>query len=368
MSDDSLQRLPLEAKHLEHKAKMVPFAGFSMPIQYEGIKEEHMAVRTAVGLFDVSHMGEIEVKGPDAISAVNALMTNDVTKLVDGQALYTLMCHEHGGIVDDLLVYRLAQDHLLLCVNASNRQKDYDHIVAHIQGQVEVEDRSDAYVQLALQGPKANAIMAGLVEDAQALEQLKYFYAQEMSVAGQPCLVSRTGYTGEDGFELYLPVSAGAPVFDALVEAGREHGLKLCGLGCRDTLRLEAKLPLYGQDLTDETNPLEAGLAWAVKLDTPDDFVGKAALLKVKAEGVTRRLRGFIVQDKGVIRPGYPIYVGDVQVGTVTSGTYSITLDKSIGLGYVQLDYVNEPTAHVEVRQRRLMALLTTKPFYKRDA
>lgn len=366
MSEQALLQLPLAHRHISNYAKMIPFAGFEMPIQYVGIKEEHLAVRQRAGLFDVSHMGEIEVRGADAIGVVDRLVTNDVTRLVDGQALYTLLCHEHGGIVDDLLVYRLAADHVLLCVNASNREKDFNHIVAHAKGDAQITNVSDDFVQLALQGPLAQKFLGAIVEDAKELESIKYFFARYMKVAGHEVLVSRTGYTGEDGFELYMPNAAGEDVFDALTEAGQPHGLMLCGLGCRDTLRLEAKLPLYGQDLTDETNPLEAGLAWAVKLDTEEDFVGKAALIKIKQQGLTRRLRGLIVQGKGIIRPGCPISVGDDLVGVVTSGSYSISLDKSIGLGYVDLAHVDAPSALVQVRKNHLSVALTTKPFYKR--
>ena len=364
--DTSLLKLPLAAHHVAAGAKMVPFAGFEMPIQYVGIKEEHQAVRQRVGLFDVSHMGELEVHGQDAVEVVDRLVTHDVTKLQDGQALYTVMCHEHGGIVDDLLVYRLASDHLLLCVNASNRDKDMAHITAHATGQAQIVNRSDDYAQLALQGPLAQATLEALVEDTQELAQLGGFRAKTLSVADHECLVSRTGYTGEDGFELYIPVASAAPIFEALVAAGQTYGLQLCGLGCRDTLRLEARLPLYGQDLTDETNPLEAGLGWVVKLDRPEDFVGKAALLAVKAQGVRRRLRGLIVEDKGVIRQGCQVFDGEQLVGQVTSGTYSPTLDKSIGLAYIDAAHLEASHVQVEVRQRRLSAALTQRPFYKR--
>ncbi len=359
-----LRKLPLAERHVAHGARMVPFAGFEMPMQYEGIKEEHLAVRHRVGLFDVSHMGEVEITGPDAIAAVDGLVTNHVALLEDGQALYTVMCHEHGGIVDDLIVYRLSDEHLLLCVNASNRDKDLAHIKAYITGDVHVEDRGDAYAQLALQGPQAQATLSALT--SHDLATLRPFRFASMEVAGVTMLVARTGYTGEDGFELYLPAERAVEVFDALVEAGKPYSMALCGLGCRDTLRLEARLPLYGQDLSDETNPLEAGLGWVVKLDKPGDFVGKAALLQIKADGVTRRLRGLIVQGKGVIRAGCPILEGDLIIGQVTSGTYSISLEQSIGLGYIDVAHLDADEVQIEVRQRHLPATLTTKPFYKR--
>ena len=301
MSDETLKHVPLESRHVEHGARMVPFAGFSMPLQYTSITEEHAAVRERVGLFDVSHMGEIEVRGEDAVAEVNRIVTNDVSKLVDGQALYTVMCHENGGIVDDLLVYRLAEDHLLLCVNAANRDKDREHIFAHATGSCEIEDTGDSWAQLALQGPRAFDVLDNITDGA--ARDLGSFFGAFMEVAGVRCLVSRTGYTGEDGVEIYIPAERAGEVFDALLEAGKAHDLALCGLGCRDTLRLEAKLHLYGQDMDDETNPFEAGLAWTVKLGKEGDFVGKQALVEAKAAGVSKRLRGLVVQDKGVIRP-----------------------------------------------------------------
>ena len=365
MSDETLKHVPLESRHVEHGARMVPFAGFSMPLQYTSITEEHAAVRERVGLFDVSHMGEIEVRGEDAVAEVNRIVTNDVSKLVDGQALYTVMCHENGGIVDDLLVYRLAEDHLLLCVNAANRDKDREHIFAHATGSCEIEDTGDSWAQLALQGPRAFDVLDNITDGA--ARDLGSFFGAFMEVAGVRCLVSRTGYTGEDGVEIYIPAERAGEVFDALLEAGKAHDLALCGLGCRDTLRLEAKLHLYGQDMDDETNPFEAGLAWTVKLGKEGDFVGKQALVEAKAAGVSKRLRGLVVQDKGVIRPGYEVYVGDEQVGVVTSGSYSPTLETSIGLAYIDVAFANHEEVEVAVRKRRLGATLTKKPFYTRS-
>ena len=365
MTETTPKALPLARFHEEAGAQIVPFAGFSMPMKYTSIKDEHQRVRQKVGLFDVSHMGEIEVKGKDAIALVDRIVTNDVSKLVDGQALYTVMCHEDGGIVDDLLVYRLGPDHLLLCVNAANRQKDWDHINKYATGDAELFERSDDYVQLALQGPRAVAVLSQLV-DGDAASSLGYFRSQYMKVAGYPCLVSRTGYTGEDGFELYIEADYAEPIFEGLLDSGRDEDMALCGLGCRDTLRLEAKLHLYGQDITDETNPLEAGLSWVVKLNKSEDFVGKAAIEEIKANGLTRRLRGLVVQDKGVIRQGYEIFAGESSIGHVTSGSFSITLDRSIGLGYIDIDHVKDDAVEVAVRKRRLSATLTTKPFYTR--
>lgn len=361
---DELKHVPLEERHVALGAKMVPFAGFLMPLQYTGIKEEHHAVRQRVGLFDVSHMGEVEIRGEDAVEVADYLVTHDVSKLVDGQALYTVMCNEQGGIVDDLLVYRLAEDHILLCVNAANRDKDFAHITTHARGEASIEDTGDDWAQLALQGPRAVALLAELTPAP--LDEIAYFRARFGEVAGVRCLISRTGYTGEDGFELYIPAGQAAQVFDAIVEAGEVFELAMCGLGCRDTLRLEAKLHLYGQDMDDETTPFEAGLSWVVKLDREQDFVGKQALIEAKAQGPARRLRGLVVEGRGVIRPGYEIFVGDEQVGVVTSGSYSPTLEQSIGLGYLDVEHANVERVEVAVRKRRLPARVTRKPFYKR--
>ena len=254
---------------------------------------------------------------------------------------------------------------LLLCVNAANRDKDREHIFAHATGSCEIEDTGDSWAQLALQGPRAFDVLDNITDGA--ARDLGSFFGAFMEVAGVRCLVSRTGYTGEDGVEIYIPAEGAGEVFDALLEAGKAHDLALCGLGCRDTLRLEAKLHLYGQDMDDETNPFEAGLAWTVKLGKEGDFVGKQALVEAKAAGVSKRLRGLVVQDKGVIRPGYEVYVGDEQVGVVTSGSYSPTLETSIGLAYIDVAFANHEEVEVAVRKRRLGATLTKKPFYTRS-
>lgn len=368
MDETNLQHVPLEAAHVAAGGKMVPFAGFLMPLQYTGIKQEHLAVRQNVGLFDVSHMGEVEVRGDDALDVVDYLVTNDVHALEDGQALYTVMCHEHGGVVDDLLVYRLAHDHVLLCINAANRDKDVAHILAHApEGRAAtIEDTSDNWAQLAIQGPKAEALLAMLTSTD--LASIGYFHATIGDVAGcANVLISRTGYTGEDGFELYIPVASAQTIFDAIVEAGEPFELALCGLGCRDTLRLEAKLHLYGQDLSDTINPLEAGLAWTVKLKTGRDFLGKQALIDIKEQGVTRRLRGFIVQGRGIIRQECEIYTPDTEtlIGEVTSGSFSYMLEASVGMGYINAAHLELDEVMIKVRSKFLPATVTTKAFYK---
>lgn len=364
MSDQELRRIPLEQRHIELGAKMVPFAGYLMPLQYTGIKDEHQAVRTRAGLFDVSHMGEVVIRGPEAIAVVDSLITNDASTLVDGQAMYTVMCNEEGGIVDDLIVYRLASDHVLVCVNASNRDKDFAHMKAFARGDATVEDHGDAYVQLAIQGPLAEGILQRITPVK--LEDLGTFRCLYGDVAGVRTLIARTGYTGEDGFELYVPAGEGHVVFDALLEQSTREELALCGLGCRDTLRLEARLHLYGQEMDEGTDPFEAGLSWVVKLDKATPFVGQEALSKLKEQGVSRRLRGLIIEGRGIIRPGYDIFVGDHQVGKVTSGTYSPTLEHSIGLGYIDKDFADVPVVEVDVRGRRVEAMTTKKSFYSR--
>lgn len=362
---DDLKHIPMESRHVELGGKMVPFGGFYMPLQYTGIKEEHQAVRQGVGLFDVSHMGEIEIIGRDAIAVIDRLVTNDVTKLVDGQALYTVMCTPDGGIVDDLLVYRLAEDHIFLCVNASTRDKDFAHIIEYATGEAMITHRSEEFMQFALQGPRAVDMLASMSSGVD-VSAIPYFHAARGEVAGVECLISRTGYTGEDGFELYVEAGQGAELFDALVVTGSQFGMLMCGLGCRDTLRLEAKLHLYGQDMDDATNPLEAGLGWVVKLGKESDFVGKEALAAIKAQGVSRKLVGLVVEDRGIIRHGYEIQHEGVKIGEVTSGSYAITLEKSIGLGYIDAAYAALGAVDVVVRNKTVRATTTNKPFYTR--
>ncbi len=364
MSDEkNLKSVPLEKRHVELGARMVPFAGYSMPVQYEGIKTEHEAVRTSAGLFDVSHMGRVYVTGKDAIAAVDRLVTNDVSKLVDGRAHYTVMCNDAGGIIDDLVIYRLTADRLLLCLNAANRDADLAHIEEHLSGDVELDDQSDQTLQLAIQGPKAQQILQQLTD--YDLGEIKFFRCKQIEVAGVTALVARTGYTGEDGFELYLPGDGGEKIFDALVTR-QDEGLAMCGLGCRDTLRLEAGLLLHGQDIDQSTNPLEAGLGWLVKFDKESDFIGRQALEKVREQGVKRELRGLILEGRGVLRPGYPIEVDGTEVGQLTSGSYSPTLEASIGLGYIDKDAARASDAEVRIRRRTVAAKIVDFPFYRR--
>lgn len=355
--------LPLHERHIALGARTAPFAGYEMPMRFTTIKDEHHAVRQRAGIFDVSHMGEVFVRGDDAILAVDRLVTNDMTRLADGQALYTVMCTPEGGIVDDLIIYRRSANEVLIVVNAANREGDAAWIREHIQGNVQVDDESDAWAQLAVQGPRALEIVSRVAPDAAALTT---FYGADIAVAGVPAWVSRTGYTGEDGVEIYVAEGAATPVFDALMEAGAQDGLQPIGLGARDTLRLEARLMLYGNDIDRTTSPLEAGLGWVVKF-TERDFVGKDALAQQKEAGLTRRLRGLTLEGRGVLRAGYPVFADDVRVGTTTSGGIAPTLgDASIGLAYIDVPHHKAERLEVEIRGRRVPVLLSTKPFYRR--
>ena len=363
MTSAPTTRLPLHDRHVAAGARFAAFAGYEMPMWYSGIVDEHHAVRQAAGLFDVSHMGEVFVRGPGATAAVDRLVTNRCAALPVGKALYTAMCRPDGGIVDDLIVTRLADSEWLICVNAANRHKDADWIRATIGAEAEVTDASDDWAQVAIQGPKAVGIVASVIGD-QALPEP--FHVAWGEIAGVRVLLSRTGYTGEDGFEIYIPRDQATVVFDALVTAGEPAGLKLAGLGCRDTLRLEARLALYGQDIDDTTTPVQAGLGWVVGWDKAD-FVGREALLAEKAAGPARVLRGFILKEKGVMRHGYPIFDGDRQVGELTSGTVAPTLGGvSIGLGYVERAAADREELLIGIRDRRVAATVTKKAFYSR--
>ena len=358
---------------------MVPFAGWEMPVQYRaGIQAEHRAVREAAGLFDVSHMGEFFVEGPDALALLLEVAVNDASKVEVGQAQYSALCTPEGTVIDDLLVYRTAPDAFLLVVNASNRDIDWRWISEHAQGRnLTLEDRSDRTALLALQGPKAEAILAPLVETdpgpafpmaprSAELADLEYYRFTQARVAGVRALVARTGYTGEDGFELYLPWDEAPRVWTALLDAGAPHGLLPAGLGARDSLRLEVGYPLYGNDLDRDHTALESGLGWIVKLGREGDFVGKAALARQKEEGVPRRLVGLRLEGRGFPRPGYPVVseAGD-EVGAVTSGTVSPSLGEGIALAWVPADLAAPGTrVGVRVRDRDLPATVQRPPFY----
>jgi aminomethyltransferase len=367
MSDPkSLRRTPLFETHLASKAKMVDFGGWNMPVQYSGIVEEHHAVRSAVGLFDVSHMGEIEVRGPQALELVNYVATNNAAKLKPWQAHYSALLYEHGGAVDDILVHRLPSGDMFLCVNASNQEKDFEHIkqVTANRFDAEIELASDRYAQIAVQGPKGLATLQKLT--ATSLSEIKYYWFADGEVSGAPARIARTGYTGEDGFEIYIAPNEAPRLWTELLAAGEEFGIRPCGLGARNTLRLEAGMALYGHELTASINPLEANLGWIVKMDK-GDFVGRAALEKVQAAGPTRALAGFEMKERGIGRDGYEVWMAGKPAGWVTSGGPSPTLHKNIGFCYLPSPASSAGAAiQIIVRQTPVEAFTVPAPFYKR--
>jgi aminomethyltransferase len=362
---------PLKSRHETLGAKMVPFAGYTMPIQYKGISHEHQAVRTACGLFDVCHMGEIRVTGSSAQDFVNRLVTNDLNKVALGQAMYTCACRESGGIVDDLICYKHANDDILIVCNASNREKFWQHLVdqANGDGRLSLRDESDATGLIALQGPKALAALAAAHPSLAELGlKLRPFRFQPAEIAGCSVTVARTGYTGEDGVEIFCRAEDAPAVWDRLMEVGEPYGITPAGLGARDTLRLEARLSLYGNELSETTNPLEAGLAWTVKTDKPD-FIGKAALVEIERAGLARRIVGFEVTGRGSARAGYPLLdANGASVGTCTSGGPSPTLGRPIGLGFLPLSMTEIGTEFlVDARGKHLPARVVPTPFYRRS-
>lgn len=368
-STEKLLRTPLEAKHRALGAKMVPFAGWLMPVTYEGlgVLAEHEAVRTRAGLFDVSHMGEFLVEGPRAKEILQHLVPNDLERLQPGGALYTPICNEQGGIVDDCLIYWLSGERYMVVVNASNIQKDFSWFESHWQEGATLTDISQKTALLALQGPRALGIVKRIAKGID-FETLSSFTSQEGEIEGVALRVSRTGYTGEDGVEIYLPWEKAEVIWDALLEAGRVDGIAPAGLGARDTTRLEARLPLYGNDIDDTTSPYEAGLGWTVKLQK-GDFIGKKPLEEEKARGSKRKLVGFILKEPGIPRHGYPVALTQdgPAVSQVTSGTRSPTLGESIGLCYLPAESAKVgQTLWVEIRQKRLRAEVVPTPFYKR--
>ena len=343
---------------------MVDFAGWEMPVQYKSVVSEHEAVRSAAGLFDVSHMGEVELTGPGALEAANRLLSNDLARSADGQAVYSGLLNERGGFVDDVVAYRFSPERILMCVNASNREKDFRWMTERTSG-VKPINRSDDYAQLALQGPKAAAILQR--KTAADLSVLRTYRFTEAEVAGVPCILSRTGYTGEDGFELYCAPGKAEALWFALLDEGREEGLVPAGLGARDSLRTEMKFALYGNDIDEEHTPFEAGLGWTVKMDK-GDFTGRAALEKQKTEGVRRKLVGFELLESGVPRHGYRILKDAAAVGVVTSGTLGPSVKKPIGMGYVPSELASEgSTFAVEVRGRPVAAKVVKTPFWKKQ-
>ncbi|SDW30531.1 aminomethyltransferase [Marininema mesophilum] len=348
------------------EAKLVPFGGWELPVQFSGIKREHEAVREKAGLFDVSHMGEIEVKGPDAFSLLQRLTTNDLTKVVPGQAQYTAMCYPDGGTVDDLLVYRKGETSFLLVVNAANIAKDGEWIEKHVTGEVEVTDISEKTSQLALQGPLAQSVLQKLTETD--LNAIKLFrFVEDVELTGVHGLVSRTGYTGEDGFEIYLPAEDASVLWNKILQAGEDVGVIPCGLGARDTLRFEARLALYGNELSASVSPIEAGIGFAVKPDK-GDFIGREVLARQKEEGAPRKLVGLEMTGRGIPRSHYSVYRGEEEIGVVTSGTQSPTLQKNVGLALIKSELAElGQELEVEIRGKRVAAKIVPTPFYKRS-
>jgi aminomethyltransferase len=365
-TDTPLKKTPLNARHRASGARMVPFGGWDMPVEYSGITAEHMAVRERAGLFDVSHMGQIEIAGSSALEAVQRISCNDASKLQVGQAHYSGLLTPQGTFVDDLLVYRLGPQHFMLVVNASHIDKDFAHIVEGITpaGDAVAVNVSARYALIAVQGPKALEILQPLT--GVDLTSMKYYWFGHGEVAGVRATVSRTGYTGEDGFEIFVPPQSADKVWLALMQAGEPFGLIPCGLGARDTLRLEAAMRLHGNDIDETTTPVEADLNWIVGWKK-DDFIGAAVLRQQKADGVARKLVGFEMVDRGIARQGYTILAGGEAVGTVTSGTQTPFLKKAIGLGYVPPALAAHGSElEIDIRGRRLRAKVVPTPFYKR--
>lgn len=371
-------KTPLYDEHRALGGRMIDFGGWELPVQYEGIAAEHHACRTTAAIFDVSHMGEFWVEGSGAEAFLDFAVTNAVSKTVPGQAQYTVMCLESGGIVDDLIIYRRDATRFLVVVNASNIEKDFQHLQKVLsiyesaatdrKGTVQLDNISNRYAQLALQGPRAREILAQLYPEIEDLKTFRFLEKSEGKAV--PTVLARTGYTGEDGFEIYLDPSLAVQVWRSILETGSPLGLKPAGLGARDTLRLESRYPLYGQELSETIHPLEAGLSWVVKFEK-SDFLGKGSLLKIKEKGLARKLVGFELVDPGIARHGYAVCQDTLtnEVGEVTSGTQSPTLGKAIGLAYVPLALASTGSdLKIRVRERLLNARVIETPFYKRTA
>ena len=360
----ALKTTPLNSVHRRLGGKMVDFGGWDMPMQYSGILDEHHAVRNQVGLFDVSHMGEIEIHGPEAETLVSYVTTNATSKMTIGQAQYNGVLFGHGGFVDDVLVHKVAADHFFLCVNASNQEKDFEHIRSNNRWNTAVEFASERYALLAIQGPRALRTLGKLTTTD--LPAIAYYHFADGAVGGAPARIARTGYTGEDGFEIYIAPEEAERIWNLILEAGAEHGIKPCGLGARNTLRLEAKMALYGHEIDASVTPLEAGLAQIVKLDK-GEFLGSRALVKQKQEGISRKLVGFEMTGRGIGRDGYEVHLDGSPVGWVTSGGPSPTLNKNIGLCYLP---VSKAVAGVKIqiliRNQPVEAVTVPTPFYKR--
>ena len=363
----TLKRTPLFERHRALGARLVEFGGWEMPVQYSGILEEHKAVRQRAGLFDVSHMGEFRVEGAGALAFLQGLVPNDVARLSENQALYSQICLENGGTLDDLIIYRRGTERYMVVVNAGTMEKDWAWFSQHADGRADVTlaNVSDTIGLIALQGPLAQRILQPLTSTP--LERIVYYHCQPGAVAGVECIISRTGYTGEDGFELYCTAEQTGALWDDLLAAGKPEGLLPCGLGARDTLRLEAGYCLYGHELTETITPLEAGLGWTVKLNKGADFIGRQALEDEKRDGLRQKLVGIVPRERGIPRAGYGIFVGGERVGEVTSGTQAPSLGHPVALGYVPPIHATPGTAVViDIRGNMVPAEIVPLPFYKR--
>ena len=362
-TSSNLKTTPLTHVHKELGGKLVPFAGWQMPIQFQGVIQEHQCIRDGVGIFDVSHMGEIEIQGPSAKSLIQKLVTNDIDSMHDNQALYTLMCLENGGVVDDLLVHRFSENHYFLCVNASNAEKDYQWILKNAGSyDAKVRNTSQETAQLAVQGKFSEALLQKLCDTA--LNEIEYYHYKKAKIQNFESIIARTGYTGEDGFEVYVDSNHAESVFRAILSAGEEFNLQPIGLGARDTLRMEMGYALYGNEINEQSKPLEAGLGWVIKLGK-DDFIGRAELKKQKDAGNARKLVGVRLLGRGVPRPHYRVLKNGAPVGELTSGTFSPSLNTGIGLCYVSSEYAKPGTElDVEIRKTSVPAEVVKLPFF----
>lgn len=364
MAED-LKKTVLYPLYGKYGAKVIDFGGWALPVQFSSILEEHEAVRERAGLFDVSHMGEVDVKGSDSLRYIQKLITNDASKLEEGKAIYSPMCYSDGGTVDDLLIYKYSDDHYLLVVNAANIEKDFAWFTENLEGDVEINNISDQVSQLAIQGPLAEEILQKMADID--LATIGFFnFRRDVDLNGIKALVSRTGYTGEDGFEIYLDNSDAPRLWEMILEAGTEEGILPCGLGARDTLRFEAKLPLYGQELSKDITPIEAGLGYFVKFDK-GEFIGRDVLLDQKTNGPKRKLVGIEMIERGIPRTHYKVLVGEEEIGEVTTGTQSPTLKKNVGLALIKAEYATiDSEVAVEIRDKKVLAKIVKTPFYKK--
>ena len=350
--------------HRKYGGKMVDFAGWELPVQYSSALKEHLAVREAAGVFDVSHMGQVEIQGPEALDFVQKMTCNDAGRLSDFQAQYSALLTPEGTIIDDIVVYRFSSEHFFICINSATREKDVAWLKSKAFGNIQLDDVSEQYAQIAIQGPKAESILQKIVNTD--LAAVKFYWFTTGTVTGTNAIISRTGYTGEDGFEIYLSPEKAEDLWEQLFQAGEAEGITPAGLAARNTLRLEMKYALYGNDISEKTTPLEAGLGWIVKFGT--GFIGEKRLQEIKAEGIKRKLVGFEMIDAGIAREGYPVIAGGEKSGEVTSGGYSPSLDKSIGLAYVPIEHSGiGKSLSVEIRGRRREAKIVPTPFYKKN-